>query len=346
MEPEDIPSELEHVLLSEEQIRVRLTELAAQIDADYAGKDLLLVGVLKGALMVMADLSRAMAGPVEMDWMAVSSYGAATDQRWPSPWTTTSETGARQPVPEVVDLDDRGVPVADRAGLLPRLDTLPHRERPPRRRDTGDVVRHLDRLPTLGEHVGRGVDLVVGAPVLREVLVVRDEHGVPRRPHERDLVVLHLHHGGAAQDFEQHSDAFAGDALDEAFDAAQGGVFEAHGLAGFEVAELLQSGVVAVFFKLPDALNEFVLQLSWLEAKADDGGNAFGAAHHRDALLGFAGPEQNVAREHGFKQRHRALLGFLEFFVERQIGFEGLLLEVDLGDLFLPWLGVGQIPPV
>ena len=161
-----------------------------------------------------------------------------------------------------------------------------------------------------------------------------------------DLVVLKLHQGRTAQDFQQNSDAFAGDALNEAFDAAQGGVFEAHGLARLEVAELLQCGLVAVFFKLADALHEFVLQLSWLEAKADDGGNAFGAAHHRDALLRFAGPEQYVAREHGFKQRHRALFGFLEFFVERQIGFEGLLRQIDLGDLFLPWFGVGQVPPV
>lgn len=78
MEPEDISSELEHVLLTEEQIRDRLSELAAQIDADYAGKDLLLVGVLKGAIMVMADLARALGRSTEMDWMAVSSYGSGT----------------------------------------------------------------------------------------------------------------------------------------------------------------------------------------------------------------------------------------------------------------------------
>ena len=78
MEPEDIPSELEHVLLTEEQIRGRLLELAAQIDADYEGKDLLLVGVLKGAVMVMADLARSLGRSVEMDWMAVSSYGSGT----------------------------------------------------------------------------------------------------------------------------------------------------------------------------------------------------------------------------------------------------------------------------
>jgi hypoxanthine phosphoribosyltransferase len=70
--------DLERVLLSEEQIGTRLDELAEQIDADYAGRDLLLVGVLKGAVMVMADLARRLHAPIEMDWMAVSSYGAGT----------------------------------------------------------------------------------------------------------------------------------------------------------------------------------------------------------------------------------------------------------------------------
>ncbi|WP_255623536.1 hypoxanthine phosphoribosyltransferase [Cellulomonas chengniuliangii] len=70
--------DLERVLLSEEQINTRLDELAEQIDADYAGKDVLVVGVLKGAVMVMADLVRRLHTSVEMDWMAVSSYGSGT----------------------------------------------------------------------------------------------------------------------------------------------------------------------------------------------------------------------------------------------------------------------------
>nr|WP_210768215.1 hypoxanthine phosphoribosyltransferase [Cellulomonas humilata] len=70
--------DLERVLLSEEQLHQRLDEIAAQIDADYAGKDLLLVGVLKGAVMVMADLARRLHSTVQMDWMAVSSYGSGT----------------------------------------------------------------------------------------------------------------------------------------------------------------------------------------------------------------------------------------------------------------------------
>jgi len=70
--------DLAKVLLTEEEIRVKLSELATRIDADYAGKDPLLVGVLKGAVMVMADLTRALHTPVETDWMAVSSYGSGT----------------------------------------------------------------------------------------------------------------------------------------------------------------------------------------------------------------------------------------------------------------------------
>ena len=78
MEPEDITSELDHVLLTEQQIHDRLGELAREIDRDYEGKDLLLVGVLKGAVMVMADLARSLARTADMDWMAVSSYGSGT----------------------------------------------------------------------------------------------------------------------------------------------------------------------------------------------------------------------------------------------------------------------------
>jgi hypoxanthine phosphoribosyltransferase len=70
--------DLERVLISEDELQEKIRELAGKIDADYAGKDLLIVGVLKGAVMVMADLARALHVPVEMDWMAVSSYGAGT----------------------------------------------------------------------------------------------------------------------------------------------------------------------------------------------------------------------------------------------------------------------------
>lgn len=73
------PNDIHHVLLTEEQIANKLDEMAQQIDKDYEGKEVLLVGVLKGAVMVMADLSRRMQHRnVAMDWMAVSSYGSGT----------------------------------------------------------------------------------------------------------------------------------------------------------------------------------------------------------------------------------------------------------------------------
>ena len=70
-----IENDIERVIVSEVDLQARIKELAAQVDADYAGRDLLLVGVLKGAVMAMADLTRAMQRHLEMDWMAVSSYG-------------------------------------------------------------------------------------------------------------------------------------------------------------------------------------------------------------------------------------------------------------------------------
>jgi hypoxanthine phosphoribosyltransferase len=74
----DVGADLKQVLIGQQQLHRRILELAAEIDEDYAGRELLLVGVLKGAVMVMADLARAMHLPVQMDWMAISSYGSGT----------------------------------------------------------------------------------------------------------------------------------------------------------------------------------------------------------------------------------------------------------------------------
>ncbi|MEY5057972.1 MAG: hypothetical protein RI987_776 [Actinomycetota bacterium] len=78
MDLSKVSNEITKVLVTEEQIDAKVAELAAEIDKRYEGKDLLLVGVLKGAVMFMADLSRAIQIPVQMDWMAVSSYGSGT----------------------------------------------------------------------------------------------------------------------------------------------------------------------------------------------------------------------------------------------------------------------------
>ncbi|ANF31641.1 hypoxanthine phosphoribosyltransferase [Leifsonia xyli] len=78
MELTDVENDLTEILITEEQIRSRIAELARDVERDYAGKDVLLIGVLKGAVMIMADLSRELRIPVTMDWMAVSSYGSGT----------------------------------------------------------------------------------------------------------------------------------------------------------------------------------------------------------------------------------------------------------------------------
>jgi len=78
VDAETVQDDLINILFTEEQIQGRLAEMAKQIEADYAGEDLLVVGVLRGAVMVIADLTRAMDRHVEIDWMAVSSYGSGT----------------------------------------------------------------------------------------------------------------------------------------------------------------------------------------------------------------------------------------------------------------------------
>jgi tRNA(Ile)-lysidine synthase len=77
-QPDDLHPDIEGVLISEEQIADKIGELARNVDADYAGRELLLVGVLKGAVMVMADLARALTVATSMEFMAVSSYGSST----------------------------------------------------------------------------------------------------------------------------------------------------------------------------------------------------------------------------------------------------------------------------
>ena len=77
-DPAHVPAAIERVIISEREIAAKIASLAAAIDADYVGREILLVGVLKGAVMVMADLARALRTPVSMEFMAVSSYGSST----------------------------------------------------------------------------------------------------------------------------------------------------------------------------------------------------------------------------------------------------------------------------
>jgi len=74
----DLHADISHVVISEDEIRQRVHELGAQISADYGDEPVLLVAVLRGAAIFVADLARAMSSPVELDFMAVSSYGSST----------------------------------------------------------------------------------------------------------------------------------------------------------------------------------------------------------------------------------------------------------------------------
>ncbi|MCX6438074.1 MAG: hypoxanthine phosphoribosyltransferase [Actinobacteria bacterium] len=78
MDLSKIESDIERVIVDEKALQEKIKELAARVDKDYENKDLLLIGVLKGAVMAVADLSRALQRHVDMDWMAVSSYGSGT----------------------------------------------------------------------------------------------------------------------------------------------------------------------------------------------------------------------------------------------------------------------------
>ena len=78
--PVDLTSDVGEVLVSEEQIQAKVRELGARISADYAGRQLTLVSVLKGSLPFMADLMRAISVPVRIDLMEVSSYGGTSTE--------------------------------------------------------------------------------------------------------------------------------------------------------------------------------------------------------------------------------------------------------------------------
>lgn len=70
--------DVKEILLNEEEIRKKIREIGQNISRDYAGRDLILIGVLKGSVMFMADLMKEITIPCSMDFMAVSSYGAST----------------------------------------------------------------------------------------------------------------------------------------------------------------------------------------------------------------------------------------------------------------------------
>ncbi|HJB59142.1 MAG TPA: hypoxanthine phosphoribosyltransferase [Candidatus Faecalibacterium faecipullorum] len=100
----DMRDDIQTVLVSEEQLRAKVAELGARISRDYAGKDLLLVSILKGAVVFMADLMRAVTIPCSIDFMVVSSYGG----------TNTESTGLVKIVKDLdADLSGREVLIVE-----------------------------------------------------------------------------------------------------------------------------------------------------------------------------------------------------------------------------------------
>ena len=100
----DMRDDIQTVLVTEEQLRAKVAELGAQISRDYAGKDLLLVSILKGAVVFMADLMRAVTIPCSIDFMVVSSYGG----------TNTESTGLVKIVKDLdADLSGREVLIVE-----------------------------------------------------------------------------------------------------------------------------------------------------------------------------------------------------------------------------------------
>ena len=78
MDANEMSADFSKILFEEQQILDRIAELATDVERDYAGQDLLLIGVLKGATILVSDFSRALGRHVNIEWMAVSSYGSGT----------------------------------------------------------------------------------------------------------------------------------------------------------------------------------------------------------------------------------------------------------------------------
>lgn len=75
----DLREDIDHILVNEEQLQDKIAQMGRQLSAEYTGKELVLIGVLKGAIMFIVDLARAIDLPLTLDFMAVASYGASTE---------------------------------------------------------------------------------------------------------------------------------------------------------------------------------------------------------------------------------------------------------------------------
>jgi hypoxanthine phosphoribosyltransferase len=104
-----VPDETVGLLLTAEQIGARVAELGAEISRDYAGKTPILIGVLKGSLVFMADLARAISTPINVDFMSISSYGDGTNSGVVRILKDLDESITGQDVILVEDIIDTGL---------------------------------------------------------------------------------------------------------------------------------------------------------------------------------------------------------------------------------------------
>lgn len=117
--------DIEETLITEEQLRIRINELGQQIGRDYANKNVLLIGTLKGAIPFIADLARAIPLPLELDYIAVASYGNATTSSGIVRITKDLEGPIdRKHVLIVEDIIDSGLTLAYMVDLLQRRNPL------------------------------------------------------------------------------------------------------------------------------------------------------------------------------------------------------------------------------
>jgi hypothetical protein len=113
----ELESGVGEILIDEARLQARVRELGVELSADYAGRELTLVGVLKGAVFFMADLMRALTVPCEIDFMAISSYGASTDSSASSGSSRTSTSTSRSDVLSSRTSSTRAAPVPDRTSV-------------------------------------------------------------------------------------------------------------------------------------------------------------------------------------------------------------------------------------
>ena len=146
----DMRDDIQNVLVTEEQLKAKVAELGAQISRDYAGKDLLLVSILKGAVVFMADLMRAVTIPCSIDFMVVSSYGG----------TNTETTGLVKIVKDLdADLSGREVLIVE--------DVL----------DTGVTLSHLVPMLKMRNPNSVRICAILDKPARRKTSITADYQG-------------------------------------------------------------------------------------------------------------------------------------------------------------------------